>query len=342
MEISGNFILSESDKRVLGKLKDFIPDKIFDFHAHLYHTAYLPDIAGQDSIFAERGDLADRAFYERYQCQLHPGIKKLRLNLVSMPDSSMNERPNGNRARCNDFLIEHLEQYPQDIGEAFVLPDDTGDEIKGLLNHPNIRGFKCYHVCAAKKPTWQAEIDEYLPESAWRVAEDRGLCITLHMVKDAALADPGNYTIISEKARKYPNVKLILAHAARGFAPWTVIEGVKGLSEIPNIYFDVSAVCEPTAIFTVVKAAGHERVLWGSDFPVSMLRGKCVSLADTFLWLYWQDLEKLDMPAAADANLVGVENLNALAQACGMLDLNHSETEDIFYNNAERLFGSYG
>ena len=339
--IPGNFILSESDKRVLGRLHGFIPDKIFDIHAHLYHTSYLPNMAGPGSIFAERGELADRAFYEDFQLPLYPGKKQLRLNLVSTPDSSMGDRSNGNRARCNDFLIKHLERYPCDIGEAFVLPDDTDDEITGLLKHPNIRGFKCYHLTAAKKPTWQAEISEYLPESAWRVADERGFCITLHMVKDAALADPGNYAIIFEKARKYPNVKLILAHAGRAFAPWTVIEGMKGLSQIPNIYFDVSAVCEPTAIFTVIKSAGHKRVLWGSDFPVSMMRGKCVSLADTFLWLNRPDLEKLDMPGTADANLVGVENLNALAQACGMLGLEHDETEDIFYNNAERLFGVY-
>ena len=50
-------------------------------------------------------------------------------------------------------------------------------------------------------------------------------------------------------------------------------------------------------------------------------------------------LANLNDPVAAEANLVGVENLSALAQACDMLDLAQSDVEDIFYNNAMDLFG---
>ena len=339
MEICGNYVLSDCDSRALQKLKSFIPEKIFDAHAHLYNTEYLPEFVGEGSIFAEQGAAADRVIYERFQSPLFLKPVKLRLNLISMPDGSMVDRSNNYRARCNAFLARHLEQHPEDVGESFVLPDDTEEEIKSLLVHPNIKGFKCYHVTALRKPTWQADIDEYLPESAWRVADERGLCITLHMVKDAALADPENLETIHGKAKKYPSAKLILAHAARGFAPWTALEGLKGLSDFSNIYFDVAAVCEPTSIFAVIKAAGADRVLWGSDFPVSMSRGKCVSVADSFIWLEKPLLEKLDVPAAAEANLVGIENLNALAQACDMLSLKRGDIEGILYYNAMKMFG---
>ena len=339
LNVPCNFILSENDARMLQKLSAFIPEKIFDIHAHLFETAYLPNIAAPGSIFAECGASANRESYERFQCPLYPGVKRLRLNLVSAPDGSMSDRSNGHRARSHAFLIKHLEQNPEDVGEAFVLPDDTDQDINSLLAHPHIKGFKCYHLAAASRPTWQAEIEEYLPESAWRAADERRLCITLHMVKDAALADPGNLRYIREKARQYPYARLILAHAARGFAAWTALEGVKRLSDFANITFDVSAVCEPTAIFAVLQAAGSGRVLWGSDFPVSMFRGKCISLADTFLWLTGSLLEKLGVPEAEKANLVGVENLNALMQACDMLQLGRGDVENIFYHNAMRLFG---
>jgi glutamate-1-semialdehyde 2,1-aminomutase len=139
-------------------------------------------------------------------------------------------------------------------------------------------------------------------------------------------------------AKKYPSAKLILAHAARGFAAWTVLDSIAGVADIPNIYFDVSAICEPTPIFAVLKAAGTKRTLWGSDFPVSMMRGKCISIADSFLWLYKEHLQLMDSKTAFTANLVGVENLFALKQACQMLDIDRQGTEDIFYNNAMELF----
>ena len=340
MDNLADFIVSESDIKILQRLEGFLPEKIFDVHAHLYNAEYLPVTAAPGTCFAQGaaagGGTADRKVYERFQLPLYPKVKKVRLNVVSAPDPSMEDRMNGNRARCNEFLIRHLEQNPGDVGEAFVLPDDTDADVKGLLKHPNIRGFKCYHRVAAKKPTWQAGIGEYLPESAWRAAEDSGFCITLHLVKDAALSDPENIKTIREKARKYKNAKLILAHAARGFAAWTALDGVKRAAELTNVYFDVSAVCEPTAIYAVIKAAGAKRVLWGSDFPVSMFRGKCVSLADGFLWLYGKQLKELGVTSAS---LVGVESLNAFAQACGMLDLSRAAIKDMFYNNAMKMFG---
>ena len=213
-----DFILSESDLRVLKSMYDFIPPKIFDAHAHLYDTAYGPQSAVAKLTFNVLGPIAGLDEYVRCQTPLYPGLERLRLNLVSNPDASMSDRSNGYRQKCNDFLVSQLEKYPDIVGETFVLPDDTVADIKKLLIHPNIRGFKCYHSCAQKKPTWEREIGEYLPESAWQVADENGYCITLHMVKDRALSDPGNFDYICRMAKKYPSAILILAHAARGFA----------------------------------------------------------------------------------------------------------------------------
>ena len=336
MDIPGNFTVADSDRRILDQLGGFIPDRIFDFHAHLYDMSYLPVMAGPGTLFDECG-AAGRREYMKRQCPLYPGYKELRLNVVSMPDPTMVDLANGNRDKCNAFLTGHLKQNPDDVGEAFVLPGDTDDDINGLLTHPNIKGLKCYHLTSAKKPTWHADISDYLPKSAWRAAHERRLYITLHMVKDAALADPENRRHIMEMTGKYPNATLILAHAARGFAAWTAAAGIKHIAHIPNIYIDVSAVCEPTAIIAAIRYAGPRRVLWGSDFPVSMQRGKCISLSDKFLWLDKGMLERTGAPEAESTNLVGVENLSALWQACEILDLSREDAEAIFYDNAAEL-----
>ena len=41
----------------------------------------------------------------------------------------------------------------------------------------------------------------------------------------------------------------------------------------------------------IINVLGHDRLLWGSDYPVSRLRGRCIAIGDTFLWLYEDTLD---------------------------------------------------
>lgn len=333
-----DFVLEAGDYRALERMRDFIPKKVFDVHTHFYDVAFIPCLAEEVTAYKRYAERVTMEQYRRDQYRLYGNPDKVRCNIISMPDDSMADLTTGNRDACTRFLLEQLEQNPDCVGEAFVMAQDDKKTVESLLVHPNVRGFKCYHLTAAKKPTWQANIGEYLPESAWQVAEERGFCITLHMVKEHALSDPDNLSYIVKMAKKYPNAKLILAHAARGFAPWTTMDAVSALSDLPNVYFDVSAICESPAIFEIIKRTGTGRTMWGSDFPVSMIRGKCVSLSDSFYWLYKEELRTFDSHINFDADLYGVENLLALQQACRMHDLSKEQVADIFYNNAMRLF----
>jgi glutamate-1-semialdehyde 2,1-aminomutase len=171
------------------------------------------------------------------------------------------------------------------------------------------------------------------------VAHEEALTITLHLVKNRALADRANQVQIRSYCEKYPNMKLILAHAARGFNPFHTIEGIRALKGLRNVWCDASAVTEAGGFEAIIEALGHERLLWGSDFPISHLRGRCVAVADTFLWLYEDtlDWDKVAAYARIQPLFVGHESLRALKLAAGRMKLTHSQLEDIFYNNARRM-----
>ncbi|HBP39198.1 MAG TPA: hypothetical protein DD640_10775 [Clostridiales bacterium] len=333
-----NFSFNETDVRMAEKLRDFLPKKIFDAHTHPYDASFLPGMYNPASDIMCQPRLT-YGEYVKYQGAAFPRAETVRINMITMPDAAMTDRANGLRSASVRFLREQLDQFPGNVGEVFVLPDDTDDEIASLLVHPAIRGFKCYHSAARAKPTWQCAIGEYLPESAWRTASERDLSITLHMVRDHSLADPVNLDYIKKMSRKYPRATLILAHAARGFAAWTTVTAVAKLADCENVWFDLSAVCESPAMFAIMKHCGTRRVMWGSDFPISMARGKAISLGDSFYWIYKQDLERFSSATPLHANLIGIENLMATEQACKMLDLDRTQVEDLFYNNAMRLFG---
>jgi len=59
-------------------------------------------------------------------------------------------------------------------------------------------------------------------------------------------------------------MKLILAHAARGFNMYHTIEAIHTLAGLDNVYFDTGAICEAGAITACIRAFGAKKVLYGS------------------------------------------------------------------------------
>ena len=102
----------------------------------------------------------------------------------------------------------------------------------------------------------------------------------------------------------------------------------------------MSAVTDVGACEAIIETLGHDRLLYGTDFPVSHLRGRCVAIGDGFLWLYD---DTLDWQTASFQPLqpvfVGLESLRVLKQAAWHCRLGDSQVEDIFCNNVRRLLG---
>lgn len=264
--------------------------------------------------------------------------KEIRLNIIPNPDPAMKDESNGMLKASDDFILNELSKDPKNVAEIIVLADESYDHLEKRLVHPNIKGFKCYHVYSSREDTFNAGIGEYLPESVWEIANHRKMCITLHMVKDRALADEENLKYICEMAKKYKDATLILAHAARSFASWTAIENVEKIAHLENVWFDFSAICESAAMFQIMRKAGVERCMWGSDFPICVHRGKAISFADVFYWILEKDIEAFTSKTTLKNWLYATENLMATRQACILAELSESQVEDLFYNNAARLF----
>lgn len=310
-------------------LDDFLPDRIFDAHMHLYERAFVGEIDMlPNNVYIEN-------FYDD-MCRIL-GNRQVYANIISMPEKQIILGKNGEFLQASDeFLYKELAKKPDNVGEILVLPDETEEHLENRIKSKQVCGFKCYHLLNAAENTWNLDIQKYLPESAWRIANERKLVITLHMVKDKALCDENNLNYILSMSKKYPNATLILAHAARSFASWTGVESVEKLKHADNVWFDLAAVCESPAIFQIFKKCGTKRVMWGSDYPISNIKGKAISLADKFFWIY-----ETEQPKIANAvklwNIVE-ENAFAVRQAAIMAELSSNDIEDVFYNNAKRLF----
>jgi glutamate-1-semialdehyde 2,1-aminomutase len=206
------------------------------------------------------------------------------------------------------------------------------------LENPKIIGLKPYHVFSNQKPTFDSTISGFLPEWAWEIADERGLIITLHMVKDLAIADPLNQKEIQMMCTKYPNAKLVLAHAARCFHAPNARKGLKSLHGLENVWFDMAAICEVEPIIEIISEFGSKKLMWGSDFPVCMIRGRAVTLGMNFIWLQ-NDTIRWDLNTNCNPVLVGLESLRALETAVYETSLKNEDVKNMFFNNAADLLG---
>jgi glutamate-1-semialdehyde 2,1-aminomutase len=335
------YMLTDADRRCLKMLEGFLPEKIYDVHTHAYPARFMPHMADTpDSIFVTPdGSPADYNVFLKYQGMLYPGVREIRAHCLLVPDPGMGIPGSTMRAEALEYMVSELNKRPNLTAAVPAIPGDTQGFLQSQLRHTRIRGFKVYHFFAKTVPTFNADLEEYIPEAAWKVSNERGLFITVHMVKPHALADENNLAYIKTMCARYPNAKLILAHGARSFATWTAIETIRELQPYKNAYVDISALCEPQAIVEIIRELGISRVLWGSDYPVSMIRGKCVSVADSFIWLDKSTLSIGRSVTDCDLALVGIEALLAVKQACHILNLSKKDIEDLFYNNAMYLLG---
>lgn len=326
-----NWTFTELDQRIAAELQARLPGEMFDAHAHLWRTANMAQpVTG---LWAE-GPAKTGVDAWRRHIGRQVGASRLTGGLL-IPNPSAGS----DIAQANAFVFEQIAGDSSLKGLALVTPQSSPEEYRPLLDNPQFAGFKPYHVFSAIEPTFQAPLSSFVPKWVWELAHKRGMAITLHLVRDAALADPGNQRELRHFCARHPNARLILAHAARGFHAPNTVSGIANLRGLENVWFDSSGVCEPEALRAILQEFGPRRLLWGSDFPVSEIRGRCVTVGDGFAWLQPDTVLWDKTGPQGNPTLVGLESLRALQTAADALGLNAADLQDICADNARRLFG---
>jgi glutamate-1-semialdehyde 2,1-aminomutase len=311
-------------------LRSFVPPDSFDAHAHLYRRRDATDSLPR-SIAGETGDVG----WAEYCCAMERwmGDRRPAAGLFfTIPKPALEVQT------ANQFVVDELRSQPGSRALLMIRPGDSPDDAQTTVKAEGYAGFKVYHVFAQRRDTFNAAAEEFIPEWAWEIADELSLVIMFHMVRARALADPLNQEYIHDRCLRYPHARLILAHAARGFCGNHTVEGIASLRGLDNVYFDTSAICEPHSYEAIIREFGTGRLMFGSDFPVSELTGRCVSIADGFLWIDEKNVDWKDSPFTSPIR-VGVESLLALQQACRSMRLTDGDVERIFCFNARQLLG---
>jgi glutamate-1-semialdehyde 2,1-aminomutase len=313
------------------ELESFVPQQVADAHCHWWTgTSGTADALGGVELPQESG----REPYLRLIDDILPGREVFAL---AIPTPWAPDKDNESR-----WLAREAAAGAGFASAVMVAPEDDPERVRDMVRSSGAAALKCYHSYSDREPTWQAELPDYLPEALVRIAHEEELAIILHLVRDRGPADPSNLHWIRTYCTRYPRMRLVLAHSARAFQPSHALEALSGLADLANLYFDCSANCEAMAHLAVIRHCGHERLMYGSDFPVSHHRGRSVGAADSFIWLY----EQTPVWEADYVNIspvyIGLEHLRSLKWACWAAGLTDTQIEGIFVNNARRVLGIGG
>ncbi len=328
----GNWQFTSLDARIAAELAEFVPERVFDAHAHLYRLRDLPE---PPPAFLQEGPAKVTPRVWRVRLERQVGRGRVTGGLL-MPFPT----PGCDVALVNRRLLEDLDRDEASVGALLIAPEMDRDELVAALDHPRAVALKPYHFFSPRAGTQDSALGEYLPEWAWRLADERGLVIVLHLVRHGALSDPGNQRTIVAMCRRYPSAHLQLAHAARGFHAPNTVRGIAAIEGLENVWFDSSGICEAAALVAILRAFGPSRLMFGSDFPVSEIRGRCVTVGDGFLWLYPETLDWQAVQPPVRPTLVGLESLRALRAAARIMGLSRAAVQRVFHDTARDLYGT--
>ncbi len=148
-------------------------------------------------------------------------------------------------------------------------PDAYFKEVERCVRQLGFVAVKLHTIGHAVSPLSQ---DADVVFQAARQLEDPAM---VHTGMGMPFASPAQ---VIPKARQYPTVPIILAHA--GYAIYTMDAYVTA-TECPNIYLETSW-CTPHVIKFVIDKLGADRVMFGSDLcvnaPVEMAKGRAIGL----------------------------------------------------------------
>jgi len=322
--------LNANDRRLAARLADFLPDEIYDSHVHPYRAEHFP--AGTAPYLAGRGPFGC-AEYTR-EIRRTVGERQVHGLFFGLPHKG------ADRAAINAWIEADVRAHGTPLSRALLLvsPADDPAAVAAALRSGRFSGLKVYHCYANLPQTGQARIEEFAPDWMWELLHEVRGVMLLHIMRDGAIADPENQQSLRRLCRAYPQARLVLAHIARSFNYRNARDGLHVVAELENAVVDTSAIAEADAFRVALRVLGPRRILWGSDFPISELRGRCITAGDDFFWLHPELLQgDAQAEAAQKMTLVGLESLLTLREACEDAGLTRGDIEDIFRRNALRL-----
>jgi predicted TIM-barrel fold metal-dependent hydrolase len=305
------------------ELEGFVPARLFDLHTHLWSERHAGGNRETGSPLRREVDLAG---LRAWSARLYPG-RETGFLVLGTPLRGMD------RDGHNRWLAAQVRGQPRSRAGMIVTPEMAPGAIEEAVRELGFVALKPYR-CFAPDPA-HARIAEFFPEPQMEAADGLGLAVTLHLSMPDGPASEENLRDLAGYTHRYPRIRWILAHCARGFNAAALERSIHRLADLPTAWLDTSAVNDLYSHYLALRYFDRRRILFGSDnVAAGCMRGMYISYARA-----WQAY-----PGAAELEhcdprptFVVYEQLRAMKRAAGILSLGTSEIDGFFSGNALEL-----
>ncbi len=250
---------SAREEQLRDMFMDWLPEDIIDSHAHCNRSediqTFSPLIQNHmmstfPSFNLEESKCIQQLFY--------PG-KHIRTLRFCSAFKGINHRA------VNQYLLD--ESPPEDRIALYGLPDGI-DYTVAMLQHNRVVGLKMYYLyfeLPAKR------IYEYFRPEILEEAQARDIPIILHLPQKLLQCQDQLQTLLED----FPRLRVVIAHLglykilADGLA-----ECYAHFAHYDNMSMDTALVTSSDVIHLALRTFGSDRILFGSDEPLYLIRSR--------------------------------------------------------------------
>jgi len=231
-------------------------------------------------------------------------------------------------------------------------PDWSEDRFLKSLARGNFLGVKPYLSFALGNIRADSIcIFDFIPHHQLEILDTGGKILLLHIPRSGRLRDIVNLSQMLEIERKYPKIKLIIAHVGRAYCIEDIGDAFKTLKGT-KMFFDISANTNETVFLRLIETVGPERILFGSDLPITRMRMRRICEKGVYINLVPEGLygdvsgdknmREVTGKEAENLSFFMYEEIHAFRKTSEKAGLTRRDIEKVFYSNAARMLGDVG
>ncbi len=321
------------------ELQPWLPPTICDCHVHVALPEHSDPISPERYQEIWALEVASHQSWEQLRATYRGLFPAQRVRALAFGNVYRETHIEAN----NDYVLAGLSDPRNSASGLLVTRPQWGPAKIEEAMAAGFLGIKPYPDLAPRG-THEVSIYDFLPRAHLAALNDLRGVLMLHLPRAGRLADPDNIREVLEIAENYPSIKLIVAHIGRAYCLPTAKQGLPHLADTPSVYFDTAAHLNADVFAYALETVGPDRLLFGSDLPVTLMRGVREHLGEKYINYtdgpYSWNVNRKTPAEEARYTYYLYEELRALVTAVRRLGLGFEAVEKIMFSNSAGLVGT--
>ena len=329
------------------EIRSFLPNRVIDVHTHVYSLKFRdlsfnekatdrsqawPNLVATDNSIEDLEETYRILFPNKQVTPVIFGMPSLRFSM--------------------DKSNRYVSQISKGAGYPALMlaqPTQTASELEAELMGGGYKGLKVYlDYAPVHIPSNEIKIFDFAPHHQLELLNELEAVLMLHIPRPGRLKDPVNIEQMLEIDRRYPNIKLIIAHIGRAYSTEDLGEALDILKN-SHMGFDFSANTNQHVFEEALRKIGARRLMFGSDLPITRMRMKRVVENGSYINIIKKGsygdvsgdphMREVEGDEAESLSFFMYEEIASMRHACQTAGVSRADVEAMFYGNAAELFG---